>query len=110
MAHVGKEHALRAAGVLGALTRLAQLNRARRDQVFETVIPSKIFESMALERPIVLGVRGESRRIVVDECGAGIAFPPEDVDGLLDALQTLRADPELCLRLGEQGRANKGSK
>ena len=76
----------------------------RDTPLFETVIPSKIFESMALRRPIVLGVRGESRRIVIDECRAGLAFPPEDVDGLLDALRTLRADPALRARLGEQGR------
>lgn len=77
----------------------------RDTPLFETVIPSKIFESMALRRPILLGVRGESRRIVVDRCRAGVAFPPENVDGLLGGLRALRDDPDLARRLGDNGRA-----
>ncbi len=33
----------------------------RKRPTFESVIPSKIFEAMAMARPIILGVRGESR-------------------------------------------------
>ncbi|MBN8281503.1 MAG: glycosyltransferase family 4 protein, partial [Gammaproteobacteria bacterium] len=36
----------------------------RKRPTFESVIPSKIFEAMAMAKPIVLGVRGESQRIV----------------------------------------------
>jgi hypothetical protein len=75
----------------------------RESPVFETVIPSKIFEAMALRKPILLGVRGEAHRIVVDEAGCGIAFPPEDAETLVKALRGLAADPELRARLGERG-------
>jgi glycosyltransferase involved in cell wall biosynthesis len=76
----------------------------RNSPLFETVIPSKIFESMALRRPILIGVRGESRRIVVDECAAGLAFPPEDAEALVAGLRRLRDDPDLRDALGRRGR------
>jgi len=75
----------------------------RESPVFETVIPSKIFEAMALNKPILLGVRGEARRVVVDEAACGIAFAPEDADALVKELKTLEADRELCAQLGERG-------
>ncbi len=71
--------------------------------VFETVIPSKIFEAMALRKPIVLGVRGEARRIVVDECESGIAFEPEDAPGMIECIRRLADDPDLVKTLGENG-------
>ena len=43
----------------------------RSCELFETVIPSKIFETMAMERPIIMGVAGEAYDIV-DEAHAGI--------------------------------------
>ena len=36
----------------------------KKDNLFKTVIPSKIFEPMAMERPLILGVEGESKEIV----------------------------------------------
>lgn len=74
------------------------------DPVFRTVIPSKIFEAMALGKPIVLGVRGESRDIVVDRARCGIPVDPEDARGLLASLKRLKDDPALALALGEAGR------
>lgn len=73
--------------------------------LFETVIPSKIFESMALGKPIVLGVRGESRRIVIDECHAGIDFPPGNAAALLASVRRLQSDPALCREIAGNGRA-----
>ena len=32
--------------------------------IFETVIPSKIFEAMATRTPIILGVKGEAKEII----------------------------------------------
>ena len=36
----------------------------KKTDLFATVIPSKIFEAMAMERPLVMGVQGESADIV----------------------------------------------
>ena len=75
----------------------------KNSPLFETVIPSKIFDAMALKKPVILGVRGESRRIVVDEASCGIAFEPGNADELVAAINTLRRDPEQRSSLGESG-------
>jgi len=67
----------------------ACLVHLRKTELFETVIPSKIFEMMAMGKPIIMGVRGEALRIV-EEAGAGIAMEPESADSLLKAVDTLR--------------------
>jgi glycosyltransferase involved in cell wall biosynthesis len=71
---------------------------------FRKVIPSKMFESMAMELPIVLGVGGQARQIL-EASGAGVAVPPEDADRLLDAVLRLRDDDEARRRMGAAGAA-----
>jgi glycosyltransferase involved in cell wall biosynthesis len=71
--------------------------------LFSTVIPSKIFEAMAVSRPIIHAVRGESAEIV-ERAGAGITVAPGSPDGIAAAVRKLRADPALARRLGENGR------
>ena len=73
-------------------------------ELFRTVIPSKIFESMAMKRPIVLGVEGESRDLV-GSADAGLFVEPENAAQLAEAVVRLADDPALCRRLGENGRA-----
>lgn len=75
----------------------------RKNPLFETVIPSKIFEAMAMSQPIVLGVGGEAAEIVEGE-RCGIAVEPENAAELAAALRRLRDDPELARELGENGR------
>jgi glycosyltransferase involved in cell wall biosynthesis len=70
----------------------------RRTPLFTTVIPSKLFECMGMGIPVLLGVAGESARIVENE-GAGIVFEPEDVTQLVDGLQRLQSDTDLRNRL-----------
>ena len=71
--------------------------------LFRSVIPSKIFEAMAMARPIVLAVRGESADIV-RRTGAGLTIEPGDPAQLLEAVDRLRDDPELRAELGRNGR------
>lgn len=75
----------------------------RRSNLFRTVIPSKIFESMAMARPILLGVEGESCRII-EQTGSGIAITPENAEELAAAVLTLANDPELALSMGRRAR------
>lgn len=49
----------------------------RRSETFTTVIPSKIFEAAALEKPILLGVDGEARQLM-EGFHAGVYFEPEN--------------------------------
>ncbi len=77
----------------------------RNSPLFETVIPSKIFEAMELEKPIILGVRGESHGIVVEQTRSGLAFTPENSAELIERMRTLQADRSLCRELGSNGRS-----
>jgi glycosyltransferase involved in cell wall biosynthesis len=61
--------------------------------VFATVIPSKVFEFLAQERPMLLSApRGEIRSLV-EEAKAGFVIEPEDPDALARAVLAVRADP-----------------
>lgn len=71
--------------------------------LFKTVIPSKIFESMAMQRPIVLGVEGEVKQII-EESGAGLCIQPESADELAEAVLRLRDDRQLYQNLSNAGR------
>ena len=64
----------------------------QKTELFTTVIPSKLFESMGMGLPVLHGVEGESARIVRDE-NAGIPFEPENVDELVAALRRLKENP-----------------
>jgi len=71
--------------------------------LFLTVIPSKIFESMAMKQPIILGVAGESAELI-QESGAGFVIEPENVQELTDSILRLADAPDLRVQLGENGR------
>jgi glycosyltransferase involved in cell wall biosynthesis len=87
---------------LWALTG-ASLVLLKRSDTFKTVIPSKIFESMAMKRPIVLGVEGESRELVAS-AEAGVFIEPENAAELARAVVRLADDGALRGRLGANGR------
>jgi glycosyltransferase involved in cell wall biosynthesis len=74
----------------------------RRSDLFKTVLPSKMFEAMAMGRPIVLGVEGEARALL-DEAGGGIGITPQSAEELAAAVKRLADDRELCARLGASG-------
>lgn len=81
----------------------AMLVHLKKDDLFETVLPSKIFEIMAMQRPIIMGVRGEARAIV-NEAHAGISMEPECEEDLVAAIERLADNPELADELSESGR------
>ncbi|MFK7894217.1 MAG: glycosyltransferase family 4 protein [Myxococcota bacterium] len=71
--------------------------------VFETVIPSKIFEFCAQERPVVLAAKGEIRRMLEEAEGA-LVIDPEAPDQMVDAIQSVMDDPDLAQRRAVAGR------
>ncbi|MCK4409981.1 MAG: glycosyltransferase family 4 protein, partial [Candidatus Eisenbacteria sp.] len=75
----------------------------RNDPLFSTVIPSKIFEAMAVAKPIVLAVEGESADIVTN-APAGVVIRPESPAELAETIRRLHSDPELARELGLRGR------
>jgi glycosyltransferase involved in cell wall biosynthesis len=70
----------------------ACLVHLRATELFGTVIPSKIFEIMAMNVPIIMGVRGQAQQIVLD-AEAGVTMTPEDPMSLLAAMDRVAADP-----------------
>ena len=66
----------------------------QRQPLFETVIPSKIFECMGMGLPMAHGVQGESADIV-NAAGAGITFQSENPEDLLRVLAKMEEDTEL---------------
>jgi glycosyltransferase involved in cell wall biosynthesis len=77
----------------------------KRNDLFKKVIPSKMFEAMAMHCPIILGVEGEARALL-DEAGAGIAITPESAEELAAAVVKLAGDPGLARELGARGYAH----
>lgn len=81
----------------------ASLVLLRKQPLFDMVLPSKIFEAMGMARPIILGVHGESERLVAGS-GAGICIEPEDAGQLAAAVAALADDRERARALGRAGR------
>ena len=73
-----------------------------RKPLFTTVMPSKIFEALALAKPIVLGVEGFAAE-VVEQAGAGICIQPENERELVSAVERLAGDRNLAGQLGSAG-------
>ncbi|MFC4726430.1 glycosyltransferase family 4 protein [Glycocaulis abyssi] len=65
----------------------------RRDPLFRTVIPSKLFECMAMGIPVLHAVEGESAEIVRRK-GVGLTVTPEDAGELAARIAELAAAPE----------------
>ncbi len=63
----------------------------KRSDTFKTVIPSKIFESAAMRKPILLGVEGESKEII-ENFNAGLCFIPENKESFLNCLYEMKDD------------------
>lgn len=79
----------------------------KKSPLFETVIPSKIFENAGMQIPIIMGVEGEAQQIV-EGYGAGLCFEPENEDDFVKKLSQLLEDETLysscksgCERLSE---------
>ena len=76
----------------------------KRLELFKGAIPSKIFESLAMKKPILLGVEGEAKELFIDEGHCGLAFTPESSNELAAAISKLYQDTQLRTTLGENAR------
>jgi glycosyltransferase involved in cell wall biosynthesis len=71
--------------------------------LFDSFVPSKLFEVLAAGRPVIGAVRGEAREIL-ERSGGAVLVEPERGDQLAEAVERLRQNPELCAELGRRGR------
>jgi glycosyltransferase involved in cell wall biosynthesis len=66
-------------------------------------VPSKLYEAMAVGKPVVLVAKGEAAEIVRQHA-CGLVVEPGDIDGLSDAIRRLASDPEKRKWMGINGR------
>ncbi len=71
--------------------------------LFRGAIPSKIFEALALRKPIILGVDGEARELFIERVSCGIYYEPENALSLKNSILTLIDDQATMQRMGEEG-------
>lgn len=77
--------------------------------VFQETVPSKLFEIMACERPVMASVAGEAAHIV-EESGGGITVAPGDPEGIAKGIESLlRRSPEERREMGQRGRRYVGA-
>jgi colanic acid biosynthesis glycosyl transferase WcaI len=75
----------------------------KKTELFKTVIPTKLLEYMACERPVIVAVDGQARQIV-EEAGAGVFVEPENSKELVRAILELEAERERGRQMGTNGR------
>ena len=61
----------------------------KKSDEFKNVIPSKIFENIAMYKPILLGVEGESKKLI-DKYEVGVCFQPENKESFLNAIYDIQ--------------------
>lgn len=76
----------------------------KKMDLFLGAIPSKIFENLALKKPIVLAVDGEARQLFIEEGKCGIYCEPENADAMTQAVIHLATHPAEAKQMGENGR------
>ena len=75
----------------------------KKTELFKTVIPTKLLEYMACERPVIVAVDGQARQII-EEAGAGVFVEPENSKALVKAVHDLAGDTEHRRQMGTRGR------
>jgi len=76
----------------------------RKLELFLGAIPSKIFENLSMEVPILLGVDGEARDLFISRGNCGLYFEPENVGELVKAISGMLNNKDLARELGKNGR------
>ncbi len=75
----------------------------KKDELFKTVIPTKMLEFMSCARPVILTVDGQAREII-ESAKAGIYAEPGNSTALAEAIAQLRSSRSLRDLLGNNGR------
>ena len=76
----------------------------RKLKLFLGAIPSKIFENLAMEKPVILAVDGEARELFVNQGKCALYSEPENVEDLVKNIILLAKDSLLRKQLGKNGR------
>jgi colanic acid biosynthesis glycosyl transferase WcaI len=66
-------------------------------------VPSKLYEAMAMGKPVILIAESEAAEIVKN-ANCGVVVMPGDIDGLVSAINFLKGSPTLRRQMGQNGR------
>jgi glycosyltransferase involved in cell wall biosynthesis len=58
----------------------------KKSETFKSVLPSKIFELCGMHKPILLGVEGESKKLI-DHYNVGLSFDPENKNDFIEKIE-----------------------
>ena len=72
--------------------------------LFKGAIPSKIFEALAMEKPLLLGVDGEAKRHFIDNAKAGLFYTPENIENLSEQIIYFQNNRDEIKTMGKRGR------
>lgn len=72
-------------------------------ELFKGALPSKMFEALSAEIPIILSAEGEAERLI-NNAQAGIVVEPENPNKIAEAILKLYNNVEYRKTLGENGR------
>jgi len=75
----------------------------KRLDLFKGALPSKIFEGLAMKKPLLLGVEGEAEELFIKEGKAGLSFVPEDGSDLAKKAIYLFEHKAEATQFGENG-------
>ena len=73
--------------------------------LFQGAIPSKVFEALAMKKPLLLGVDGEARHHFIDKAQAGLFFLPENEEDLVRQIRQIIENPAKLIDMGNNARS-----
>lgn len=76
----------------------------KKNDLFLGAVPSKLFEPLAMGKPILLGVDGEARELFIHQGKSGLFNEPENSEELAANILTLFQDPALAKQFGQNGK------
>jgi len=71
--------------------------------LFEGAVPTKMFDCMACEKPIVLAIQGEAKEII-EKSRSGIAVEPENIREMREAILKFYQSEKLVQEMGKKAR------
>jgi glycosyltransferase involved in cell wall biosynthesis len=73
--------------------------------LFQGAIPSKVFEALAMKKPLLLGVDGEARQHFIEKAQAGLFFLPENEEDLVRQIRQIVENPGKLIDMGNNARS-----
>jgi glycosyltransferase involved in cell wall biosynthesis len=74
----------------------------KRCDTFKTVYPNKVFDYMAAAKPIIIGIDGVARKLI-EEAGAGVYVESENPKAFVEAINTMKNNPQIRESYGSSG-------